>query len=171
MTRVQVLLAEDQDRQWESLARRMRASKARVVGEVRAAAGGRSFTRGPLPHCMRMFRLIQEKIRGHEATLDRIHGETGLLEHGEAQQDGIPGFPEAHPAGDRLPIDCSRGVTHVPLGPTAIGEGERNPPDRLNPRPAENVPGITVRVAPVSAGAVISPDRAPVRGFTTTIST
>lgn len=58
--------------------------------------------------------LVQEKIRGDEAALDRIHGETSLLKHGEAQQDGISGL---------------------------------------------------------SKRAVISPDRAPVRGFTTTIST
>lgn len=29
-------------------------------------------------------RLVQEKIRGDEAALDRVHGETSLLKHGKA---------------------------------------------------------------------------------------
>ncbi len=40
--------------------------------------------------------LIQEKIRGDEATLDRIHGEASLLKRGEAKQDSIPGLPKDH---------------------------------------------------------------------------
>jgi hypothetical protein len=44
--------------------------------------------------------LVEKKIGGDEAALDRIHGETGLLKHGEAQQNGISRLPEDHTARD-----------------------------------------------------------------------
>jgi hypothetical protein len=68
--------------------------------------------------------LIQEEIPGDEATLDRIHSETSLLERGEAQQDGIPGLPKDHTTRNRFPVHCHCAVTDVPLSPTAIGENE-----------------------------------------------
>lgn len=83
--------------------------------------------------------LIQEKIRGDEAALDRIHGETGLLKHGEAQQDGISGLSKDHTTGNRFPVYCHCGVTDVPLSPPAIGEHERNRTDVLDPEPGEDL--------------------------------
>lgn len=83
--------------------------------------------------------LVQEKIRGDEAALDRIHGETGLLKHGEAQQDGISGLSKDHTTGHRFAVHCYCGVTDVPLSPPAIGEHEGNRPDFLDPEPAEEV--------------------------------
>lgn len=83
--------------------------------------------------------LIQEKIGGYEAALDRIHGETSLLKHGEAHQDGITGFAKDHMTRNRFPVHCHRGVTDVPLRPPAIGEHERNRPDFLDPESAEEL--------------------------------
>ncbi len=71
--------------------------------------------------------------------MDGIHGETSLLEHGEAHQDGISGLPKDHTTGNRLPVHCHCGVTDVPLSPSAIGEHERNRPDFLDPEPAEEL--------------------------------
>jgi hypothetical protein len=84
-------------------------------------------------------RLIQEKIRGNEAALDRIHGETGLLKHGEAQQDGIPGLPKDHTTGNGFPIHRDCGVTDVPFRTPAIGEHEGHRTDFLDPEPTEEL--------------------------------
>ena len=84
-------------------------------------------------------KLIQEKFPGDEAALDRIHSETGLFKHGEAQQDGISGLSKDNMTGNRFPVYCHCGVTDVPLSPPAVGEHERNRTDGLNPEPAEHL--------------------------------
>lgn len=83
--------------------------------------------------------LVQQKLCWDEAALDRIHGEAGLLEHGEAQEDGIPGLSKDHAARNRFPVRCHCGVTHVPLGVPTIGEQEGNRPDSLDPEYAEDL--------------------------------
>ncbi len=83
--------------------------------------------------------------------MDGIHGETSLLKHGEAQQDGISGLSKDQTTGNRFSVHCHCGVTDVPPSPPAIGEHERNRPDFLDPELAEelsrnhNQSGIGIR--------------------------
>ena len=83
--------------------------------------------------------LVEEKIGGDELALDRIHGETGLLKHGEAQEDSISGLSKDHTTGNRFPVYCHSGVTDVPLSPPTLGEHEGNRPDSLDPELVEEI--------------------------------
>jgi hypothetical protein len=47
-------------------------------------------------------RSVQEEVGGDEAPLYWIDGEAELLEHREAQQDGVFWLAEHHPAGRRV---------------------------------------------------------------------
>ena len=84
---------------------------------------------------------VQEKIRWKKAALDRIHGQAELLEHGEAQQNGIPGLPKDHPTRNRFTVHSHRSVTDAALYPSSVDENEEDRTEPLDPERAENLSG------------------------------
>jgi hypothetical protein len=71
---------------------------------------------------------VEEKIGRNETPLNRIHGETELLQHREAQEDRIAGFAEYHPARDRVSVQRDCRVADVSLLPAPVGQDEGNLP-------------------------------------------
>lgn len=87
----------------------------------------------------RLCPAVQEEVGGDEATLNRIHRQTKLLEDRQAEKCRIARLTKDDARGHSLPVHLNKGFAIFSLDPPAIRQDKRNPTDSLDPELLEHL--------------------------------